>query len=101
MEIELTKSAKRSLAYIYHEYDHRISNGVPKIKARLFETGDQVYERFISVISDDIAELKKQGFIKVSILHEVELLDKGIIYMEELPEDLTKDLFLFVSKLFL
>lgn len=60
-----------------------------------------MYERFISVISDDIAELKKQGFIKVSILHEVELLDKGIIYMEELPEDLTKDLFLFVSKLFL
>lgn len=84
MEIELTKSAKKSLATLYKEYCQRIDNGQKKAQAVCFENcPDDIIE--------NKTELKRAGFITVDILGDIELTDKAIIYMENKTVDAIKE----------
>lgn len=84
MEIELTKSAKKSLATLYKEYCQRIDNGQKKAQAVCFEN-------WPDDIIENKTELKRAGFITVDILGDIELTDKAIIYMENKTVDAIKE----------
>ena len=75
MSVELTKSAKKSLAILYKEYCQRVNNGERKSRAITFEN-------YSENVADSRAELKRAGFICVDILGSIQLTDKAIIYME-------------------
>ncbi len=84
MDIELTKSAKKSLAIIYKDYCQRLKEGIPKKQAIQFkEKPDGV--------SDDLKELKNAGFINVDILGDFELTDHAIIFMEHKTVETIKE----------
>lgn len=84
MEIELTKSAKKSLATIYKDYCQRIQEGKTKRQAIYF---NQMTEN----VSDDMAELKKAGFVKMDIVGGFELTDHAIVFMENKTIDTVKE----------
>lgn len=75
MAIELTKSAKKSLATLYREYCQRLNAGEKKAQAASFQS----YSEFVM---DNRKELKDAGFIRVDLLGNIYLTDKAIIYME-------------------
>lgn len=84
MEIELTKSAKKSLATLYKEYCQRLKAGQKKSQAVSFENCN-------SSITENQTELKRAGFIHVDILGNIKLTDKAIIYMENKTADTIKE----------
>lgn len=84
MDIELTKSAKKSLAIIYKDYCQKIKNGYSKHQAIYFKEPPHG-------ISDNIRELKNAGFIVVDVLGGIELTDRAIIFMENKTNDAIKE----------
>ena len=60
--MELTKSAKKSLAILYKEYCQRIKSGVRKSDARRIHAGEYPAE-----LLDDLKELREAGAIKVDM----------------------------------
>ena len=83
--MELTKSAKKSLAILYKEYCQRVKSGVCKADARRIRAGEYPEE-----LLDDLKELREAGAVKVDIGKNVDLENKAIIYMENLPADTIK-----------
>lgn len=84
MDVELTKSAKKSIAVIYKHYCSRIKDGQAKCQAVYFEFPPDD-------ISNDIKELKNAGFIKADIVGGIELTDHAIIFMENKTVDTIKE----------
>ena len=91
MNVELTKSAKASIAVIYSAYLHRRRNGAHKSAAVYFETNTDNATLF-EAISQDIAELQRAKLIKSDILGGFELQDAAIILMENQPAEKLKEL---------
>ena len=83
--MELTKSAKKSLAILYKEYCQRIKSGVRKADARRIHAGEYPAE-----LLDDLKELREAGAIKVDMGENIDLENKAVIYMENLPADTIK-----------
>ena len=81
MAIELTKSAKKSLATLYREYCQRLNAGEKKAQAASFQS----YSEFVM---DNRKELKDAGFIRVDLLGNIYL---AIIYMENKTADAIKE----------
>ncbi len=84
MNVELTRSAKKSLATLYREYCQRLNAGQKKSQAVSFPS-------YAESISEDRNELKNAGFIRVDILGDISLTDKAIIYMENKTLDTIKE----------
>lgn len=84
MEIELTKSAKKSLATLYKEYCQRLKDGAKKSQAVSFENCAES-------ITENKIELQHAGLIRADILGNITLTDKAIIYMENKPIDAIKE----------
>ena len=83
--MELTKSVKKSLAILYKEYCQRVKSGVCKSDARRIHAGEYPEE-----LLDDLKELREAGAVKVDIGKNIDLENKAIIYMENLPADTIK-----------
>ena len=66
--MELTKSAKKSLAILYKEYCQRVKSGVCKADARRIRAGEYPEE-----LLDDLKELREVGAVKVDIGKNVEM----------------------------
>ncbi len=87
MEIELTKSAKKSIALIYKEYLRRIENGQRKVDAKDFEL--DTHPDLVKAVDDDRQELSGHDFIK-NYKRGFRLEDKAIVYMENKTADTIK-----------
>lgn len=98
MSVELTKSAKRSIALVYKEYLARINGGDLKSVARHFSEKYTGYDALRETINEDIPELKTSGFIKVFILGDFEITDAGIIFMESKTAETIKEWLALVSQ---
>ena len=97
MDVELTKSAKKSIAKIYKEYLRRVKSGESKAQAAFFDNGNEEQAELISYISDDSRELRSAGLIKETITGCIELQNSAIVYMENLTQDTINEWLSFVA----
>lgn len=97
MNIELTKSAKKSIAKIYKEYLRRVKNGESKEQAKSFRSGNVEQFELIKSIQEDVRDLIEAGFIKMDIIGDFELQNKAVVYMENLAPDTIKEWLSFVT----
>lgn len=82
MNIQLTKSAKKSVALIYKEYEHRVASGENKSSAMRFSI--DTYKTLYNAISEDLNFLKNIGFVKIFLYNDFDITYDLIIYMENL-----------------
>ena len=79
-EINLTKSARKSIRLIYKEYKRRIRSGVPKEKAIIF---DPVLDFDLKEkVKNDRSLLKDRGLLKLYVIGGFAITDEGICYCE-------------------
>lgn len=91
MGIELTKSAKKSIAILYKGYLDRINSGEKRAQAAFFDKGNPLQAELVHSIQADIPELKKVGFVKVDITGCLEMQSEAIVYMENITVNTLKE----------
>lgn len=92
MDVELTKSAKNSLAVIYKEYCKRIKAGREKAQAIQFSPAPDG-------VKPDVPELTRAGMVKTDVLGNIQLTDRAIIYMENKGIETLKEWLSFGAQL--
>ena len=88
----VTKETERAFVILYAEYLRRRKYGIAKPDAAYFEESKaNAIEGFADWNSQDIAycfqELSKAGYVKMNIVGDVTLQERGIEYMESKPKD--------------
>lgn len=88
----MTKDTEKAFVIIYSEYLRRRSFGTAKSQAIRFEDSKlRAIDAFSNWDSEDIRyslqELKKDGYIDMNILGDVEIKKDGIQYMEDKPNE--------------
>lgn len=83
----ITKDAEVVICFVYKMYLERRKNGVPKRDAIRFDDDFYKSDRVLSEqdprdISTHLLELARNGYIKIYIGGNFDLLDTTIIYME-------------------
>ncbi len=96
--MELTKSAKRSIAVIYKEYESRRNRGVTKGAATYFDGYAAELEQLHKQVDEDVPELKAAGFITPDIVGGFTLNDKAIIFMENQTAETVKEWIFFFTQ---
>lgn len=91
MEVQLTKSAKHSLAILFNAYEARRKAGAPKSAAIYFGNGAEDGAKVKSAISEDVPELKAAGLIACDVLGGVTIKDAAIVYMENKTANTIKE----------
>ena len=89
--MDLTKSAKRSIAVIYKTYEKRHKSGMSKDDAVYFRNLSEDLQKIEDQISDDIQELKSAGLISPDVIGGFELNNSAIIYMENRTAETIKE----------
>ena len=97
----MTKDTEKAFKILYCEYRKRRKSGMSKSSAVCFEDGALTSVNAFSKwdpadINFAMNELKKNGFIRMNILGDIQLNESGIEYMENKP----KEFFREVSSLF-
>lgn len=92
MDVELTKSAKKSLAVIYKEYCKRLKAGQEKTQAIQFSPAPDG-------VKPDVLELKHAEMVKADMLGNIQLTDRAIIYMENKGIETLKEWLSFGAQL--
>lgn len=95
--MELSRDTEKAFKILFCEYKRRRKTGESKSDSLCFE--DYSYYKisaFSSWLRSDIdsaiQELNRVGFLRLDILDNVFLTEKGIIYMEEKPIKFFNDL---------
>lgn len=91
MGIELTKSAKRSIAKLYKSYLDRLRSGENKAQAVFFNNEKSDQAELIRSIQEDVPELKKVGFVKMDITGCLTIQGEAVVYMENIAGNTLKE----------
>jgi len=88
----MTKDTEKAFVILYSEYLRRRSFRTAKNQAVRFEDSKlKAIDAFSSWNPSDIRyslqELRKLGYLKIDIVGDVELLERGIEYMENKPKE--------------
>lgn len=100
---QLTKDADKLICSIYKTYLERRKSGVSKINAMHFEpdfykSGKILSSWIESDVSVTLGELKRAGFVKLFIRGNFQIMDDGIIYMENRFKNGLSEVTDFISK---
>lgn len=96
--MELTKSAKGSIAVIYTTYKKRRKKDIPKSEAIYFDESSKDFVENYNKVSEDLGELHSAKMIKENIIGGFTLLDSAIIYMENQSKETIKEWTSFITQ---
>lgn len=101
--MNITKDSEKIICYIYKMYLERRKNGESKAESRRFEidfykSDKDLSKWYDSDISDCILELARNGYIKVYIGGDFDILDQTIVYMENRFKNGLSDVLDLISK---
>jgi len=94
MEIELTKSAKKSIAALYSEYKKRLKNETAQ-NAVLFQL--PFHAEIYNSVKPDLPELKRLELVKTEV-RAIILTPKAIAFMEQKDAGTIKEWLSFIAQ---
>lgn len=101
--MNITKDSEKVICYIYKMYIEDRKDGKSKAEARRFNknfyTNDKDLSKwYYSDISDCLLELANNGYIKIYIGGDFDILDSTIVYMENRFKNGLSDVLDLISK---
>lgn len=103
MELNMTKSAKKLLAFAYRDYLDRQKNGIPKRQAKYFSAIDTMKSHFPNMLVTDYKEIALELCRATGSKYysggSFYLSDNAIVYMENRFADGAKGLADFIAQL--
>ncbi|WP_124098331.1 hypothetical protein [Ruminococcus sp. Marseille-P6503] len=99
----ITKDSEKVICYIYKMYLERRNAGKSKADSRRFQNDFYTLDKNLSKwhnsdISDCLLELARNGYIKIYIGGDFDILDSTIIYMENRFKNGISDVIDLISK---